>query len=1659
MEDCLDGLQCIKGSCVPDSAEPEDVGTCAIDSECPSFQRCIAARCYSDCEANDDCSNGQVCAQKVCRAQCSTSQTNDCPEGFFCDAPDGVAGVCITQAQQLQNIEVEVDGTFALGATSLSFSNINTTATLTLRNDSPTSRNFIVRKLREYETTDQGVETIEEHPLTWLLLGAPGKEEKVEEYKILVEGNGEVEVGIAGAARDDQGAPARWRGELQVSAEGLGQRSVMMEYAEQPEGQWVGKQMYLASFGEEKLTEWIEAGRADGESLSDVGNALVQRWGAFKFGDLDFDEFRASLLSIETGSWNNAEMIKRCRDAGNAAGACYPYDNPAGMLTLTTDARSRPVPTGVTELPFAMNVKVGSDEVHWEGRVESSRTLHYSGNPAVSLEFAGDPSGCVTELNGVCLTPVLALKANAQVGGRHAPGADGCNEGLEPVNVPWLLRDFTQGTSGPEDELVREECRSSSVPFGSDAEQKPNNLNFAGANPVPDGLTRERTLDLVDGAMINQEYLFLLFRERFDAKLGAAQPSFYSYGYVILKKQAADLTNDAFDGAKPIEASGDPVSLAAGCDSDLVEDLLGEPLSAENAGMLADLIIDGKPTDLANIPLIDWAATEEEHAQEKVHYLCVNADPKCREDYCPDIDLGELDEGETICIEGCEYPQFFDDLDECPPGSYVRYFTATGASDADIQSWASSCLGESPADTCKDLLVQWAADENKHVRLDPIYQCQQNDDEPRPVYCDENRSDLRQDKDFFGVPEGGDTRLLPALRPAIDEAFRYRTQFRSSTDGGTLGFAPQECKTGARYCYDAAQIEQLSKRVDCAIDLFVNYELDAEPLGDLLDYLRFNFAYQTASGVTYDGFERLNSELLVMQGDEAYVKAVSSRFDLAGSSLSTFRGQDFEPNGIELSGAAGFEMVNLYAATQYYQLVLDRFHHLSPLIWADIEAKTGRESFITQGTVTAFFGRVARASAQKARVSAAIARQYQGFNRPELARRVIERTYTGAYLEGILLSRLMLAVTDRLAPEERDQVTIELVNTQRVYASAFMDMREVYEKLSDEQRYFDLPPDYIPFPVWEGSGKDAVDYQLEVFRKALDAATAKEDLALSESRGFEVSAAEFNKELRQLQINYEDQLADICGTIQPDSGGDRVPAIPKYASLNAIAQSLGNPCGSATDSQIYSRLAQVDEEKLEFERIEQRYRTIIREIDIELEKVETVCALGEEDADFHAEVAGKILKKNDYIRGSRAAIEAVKFALETTAKSLQLTKCWVIAGFANGTDCPAAITAGIAFSVAAGIATGVATINEGVIAVLEHQIEDLKTAALVYDIERKCDYAEAESRAAVKRLLLGTQELALDALKTEYRVRQIASDVDQLKSKAQRLINEQTEMEQLSIDVQAARTDPNVRIYKNDAVLTADRTFDDAAREAFKATRLLEYHFGFSYDRLNDLFLVRMATRGDISLESYYTRLEQTYRDQLEMYGAKAVTPTVVSLRDDVLQIPRYAEDGTALSQTQRTEQMRQLLTDGTLLDNQGALRIPFRTTQDRLSPRTWGHRIKFIEAEIVGSDVGDSSGRIVLQPRGTSVMRVTDELQPTAYYTFPVRDAIVNPLFNGVRTFMSDDEVYRSKQLVDRPVVNTRWDFILDQRFESVNKDINLGALTDIRLYVYYTEFAGESN
>jgi hypothetical protein len=156
-------------------------------------------------------------------------------------------------------------------------------------------------------------------------------------------------------------------------------------------------------------------------------------------------------------------------------------------------------------------------------------------------------------------------------------------------------------------------------------------------------------------------------------------------------------------------------------------------------------------------------------------------------------------------------------------------------------------------------------------------------------------------------------------------------------------------------------------------------------------------------------------------------------------------------------------------------------------------------------------------------------------------------------------------------------------------------------------------------------------------------------------------------------------------------------------------------------------------------------------------------------------------------------------------------------------------------------------------------------------------------------------------------------------------------MEELAINVEAARNDPNVRIYRNEAIINADRTFYSALREVYKATRLFEYYTGQSYRAKEQLFLTRMAGRGDYNLQLYLIELEDALREFEDFYGVPAPRLAILSLKDDIMAIPRIKLDGTqsVYSEAERTGLFRERLNDAALLDGNGYITIPFATTID----------------------------------------------------------------------------------------------------------------------------------
>lgn len=1612
MEGCLDGFVCVEGSCA--ASEDAPAPSCVTDAECPDFQVCILGNCYSNCEYDSDCGGMARCYRHSCRVPCSAADPESCPESTHCELTDSDFGYCMPSPEPTPALSTStVEGAFTLSATTVRMSNVDPREVLTLVHDAPRSIDFTIRKVSHAVFGDT-VQRETTAPMPWLGVGAPGVAQNVQSYTVTVPAGTEgVRVELANA---QTGPPPRWEGVLEVSSE-LGARRVSLAYSRSTTGRWMGKVFYFTQFGDVGLDAWVNGGSANA-----VDNALIQRWDALRRGDLSTFEFESILTSTITESWRTAS------GPGCGAVACYPSVNSnaggVGLGVYSTDA-SDGVPSGVVELPIALDIKL-DDTTHMSGRIATEESLQYAGDPEVRLAFEQDPSQCTNLRQGTCLGFLSDFSATVAVGGRYPTTAGDSNcaasgGAYEHTRTPWLVPGFLRDTAEDPETGVRYgyECRDDMQPFGLGSAAL--NASLSGSNPIPDGRARVRQLRLVDGALVNQERMYVFFREEFAGEfVGGAGSEFGAYGLMVLNRVNADLDPESFEGNAQTDNRNIAVSLSDGARCD--------------AGLLSRTMLSAGPADAARLAnaLLNGSVQAPTGGviTSGMHYLC--------------HETGLFDGGPSSA--GAVTP--------CPAGSEVTYFQCqSGACTANLRTLSCQNNG-----SCQSVLNSWVAGSDTNVLLDPLYSCSDG------AYCDDDRSNLLDGKTFY-VPGAANGLVFNPIRVAIAEAFRYKTQFQNR-EGRNIGFAPQICipgSTASPYCYDPEAIEEIRDRVSCLAYLatsaphrsILNGQVATRDAVD--DFLAVAFSYETIPDPTLpvdptiDGFEPLYAQLLIMLGDEQYTQAFQSRFDLAGQSLVSFEGSLFEPQGIDLSGVAGFEMFTLYQAAQYYELALDRFYSLLEYVWASLDNPTVSQ-FVTQETITSYLGRVLRASTQRARAYGEIARRYQSFNRADLARRVVERSYTSAYLESMVISRLIEEVIEvRATPAERDQLVAELERAATIYKVALLDMRELYGDFTDELNTFGFAQDYIPLPALDPNGPNAVETLMARARNAAAVAASREDLAINSNRTYETDEAAFQSELTNIRNNYENQLADLCGTM---TGTDGVvyPAIRRYAHLNSRAGAFQDPCGLMGNGGIHNASAQVELASIETQGIINAFETNDAAIQIEKDRISSQCELISSLADFQIRVAGESSNLQERLRNVTYAMEEASRAVETAFQFANIIKCTPpTVGLATTPgNCPSAIGAIVGFSAVQGAALVSRAGNQVVTNRIQDDLASLEVGLTSAQAASQCQQVSVDGVARIQGLALEAVRLELDAVRAQYQLRLTLSEVTRLRNQASRIEAEQRESEQLSINVQAARNDPNVRIYKNDAIINADLSFRIALREAYRATRVFEYYTSQSYARIDELSLVRLVARGDHNLENYLADLEEEYFVFLEDVGRPDSRVDILSLRDDVLRIPLYADDGTTLTQAERVERFRVAMSDPQWLSPRGHLTIPFNTSLDRLSPLTRNHKLSHIEVELIGSDVGDAVGRVYLTVSGTGLVAgINDE---NSFYRFPERTAVVNTFFNGVRSFTPD--IYQNQRLRERPYVNTNWEFAFNQRDEFVNQDINLGSLTDVRIYLYYTDF-----
>lgn len=1663
MEGCIDDQVCNDGSCVDPGQLPP---TCASDVDCPFFQACLQGGCYSNCESNADCPPGLGCAAHVCRAPCSlNSGSAACPNNTTCNSFDGETGFCspirrpepVPQALPAGSaFTVVTEGTVEL-------TNLRANALIRLQPRGSAAQQVTVTKLSHrlllpdgtVETIDTPIDPVTGEPLPcsgnpvscplwWLELGnAPGQTTRTDAFEFFLPGGCGDDCPPIVVANATGSPGLRYEGRLLVSGPG-GTHEVSVQYAETVDGRWTGDIHYFTNFGEEGLQDWIDSpNKAD---VSDVRNALIQRWGAFRRGNLEgVAELDAVLNATRTGAWEESAVQNLCDavSGGSENAVCYPFSNPEGVRRYVQDVTVDPVPSATTEMPLALNLKtVAGDPTALVGRIDSTVALQYPNNPAISLQLSAAPStpgACDPRIPSSCVVFLTGLRARIAMGGRYVSESPACRSGYRAKNMPWLVEGFTEGSRLVDGVPTRTECRDSQTPF-TEPERLFENVDLAGANPVPDGQIRTRTIELLDGALIDQSRIFFLFRETFPTFVPGAAPV-SAYGFISLRRSPVDLSAEDFVGITTPAPVKSPPSFGRTCDPDFLADL---GLTNASASQRATTLIKGSSSSSSlGAPLSATAVGAN------VHYVCGGR-----------FDAGgDLLPAETDPFNGGTPPPgsgfvrdrngdlFIQVATACQLGEAVRFFyTDVTLSPVDLLEHPCNDTGSCSAALDGFIRAGQITD------ADPIWSCT----DPNRLLCDDDLEDRRVGKSFFVRPPSTTGDNIQSLAVAVDEAFRYKTRFVSGLDDDlSVGFTPLPCIPGSDdrpYCFDAEQIEEARNRFDCLVDLYTNRrsELPADVL-ELVDAtMRGSFAEQTGG---IEGFERLFSELMVMLGDEELTSSFSSRFDLAGVDTENFEGSAFEDDGIDLSGVAGAEMSKLYRAVQYYDIVLDRFYAAGPhfgraLALGDTSAPA---NLISPQTVTLYLPKIVRAAAQKSFAWSEIAKRYRDFNRPDLATRVLSRAYAQTYLESVLISRMMLDISARSQGRFQDQIAIELLNVQRRLRVALLDMREVFQEVAQGTTFFGFPKEYVPFPAIDTSesvnGTNGFDVLLSSARSKMLTAKEREQIAFDSLLSTRLDSAQFQGELVRVRNQSEDQLATLCGTFIGDDGVE-YPAIKKYAAESELAQLVGDPCALFGNGTIAEAMLSVDTAVASLDGIQTRYRNAQQDIVDEQRRVQQQCALVQANAEFEYQSGDEIRRLEDDLRDAQTGINIAVKALNVISGGIQqFGNCMTAVDSASKSICAGLALSGAGFGVvSAGLETGIEIRANDV----QDQIAQKRLETARYLTESQCQAASIDAARTMAQMIRGLDEIVLEALRARIAVQIELAQVNRLQSEAARLQERQAETLQQLIDVEAARNDPNTRIFRNESIINADIAFDDAMRAAYRATRMYEYYTSTSYVDLEQLFLIRLAGRGVLNLENYLIDLENAFADFEEDLGLPDARVAIYSLRDDILQVPLLGNNGEALSQTDRIARMQEMLKDPNRLDKNGYITIPFSTGFEQLSPLTRNHKIRFLEVNVIGSNVGDRLGRIYLRQRGTSVLQsVDDSLQ---YFVFPARTAVVDVYYNGNRVF--PNEVYRNLRLRDRPVAHTMWELVINQRDEEVNRDIDLSSVSDIQVMVFYTDF-----
>ncbi len=616
-------------------------------------------------------------------------------------------------------------------------------------------------------------------------------------------------------------AYSRWEGRYEVVGENGTTQTFSAQFARTADGQWRGRVFTFASFGDvglskyvEQLKAWREKVAAYNKAVKDnqplgaakksmndakvtldssaptVGNALFQKWIGLLEANITANEFKAILRTTENGAWKNAILRAKCPQPGLALSshACFPSFTGNGVGQYTSDVSKFPVPDGALSVPLTVflqrSKKLGANAktFGYDGRVITAESLQYPGNPNVDVAFVSDPGKCDSG-GGTCVARLKELHFTTWFGGRLAdpltanctPVSGSMNKPsiLHPVHTPWLVPGFQRGTSvdSVTGERTRLSCMADDYPLdATPAALDPKkaaklNSSFTRGNPIPDGRSIRRQVELIDGAVINQDLIFALVKETFPDVLRSDPAARESrYGYVVLSRVTPNVDLDALPAAsKPQQQTTAGFERAGSCSFETLKKAgplkmavkKGNDVNAMLDGanhddirrMLSALVTGIRPPKAANAAL-----------PSQVHHYCHKNDK-------------------------------FDATD-CPSTSEVTYFLFLGATPPKVPQEHADCKG-----SCKARLAEWQENGTGQILVNPGCLCKASNTpcNGTATACSADRKNLTASRRFFKAPAAATIASVGKLN------VHYLCHDSGYFDTGSDG--KKECKKTSKVSY------------------------------------------------------------------------------------------------------------------------------------------------------------------------------------------------------------------------------------------------------------------------------------------------------------------------------------------------------------------------------------------------------------------------------------------------------------------------------------------------------------------------------------------------------------------------------------------------------------------------------------------------------------------------------------------------------------------------------------------------------------------------------------------------------------------------------------------------------------------------------------------